>query len=130
MSVQHYRELIVWQKAMALAKLCYQVTKKFPRDELFGMTSQIRRAAASIPANIAEGNNRAHTKEYLNFISIAKGSLAEVETHLLLRREAELLPETDLQKCLALSDEIGRMLVALRTSLERRLCSSPLAPNP
>ena len=122
MSVQHYRELIVWQKAMSLAKLCYQVTKRFPREELFGLTSQIRRAASSIPANIAEGHSRAHTKEYLNHLSIAKGSLAEVETHLILSRDMELLGEADLQKCLALADEIGRMLVALRTSLERRLC--------
>jgi four helix bundle protein len=121
MSVQNYRELIVWQKAMSLARLCYQVTKQFPREELFGMTSQIRRAAASIPANIAEGSYRAHTREYLNHLSIAKGSLAEVETHLILSREVDLLSETDLQKCLALADEIGRMLVALRTSLERRL---------
>jgi four helix bundle protein len=62
MGVQHYRELIVWQKAMNLAKLCYQVVKRFPKEELFAMSSQIRRAAASIPANIAEGNGRAHTK--------------------------------------------------------------------
>jgi four helix bundle protein len=62
-SVQHYRQLIVWQKAMRLAKLCYRVTSGFPKSELFGMTGQIRRAAASIPANIAEGHGRAHTKE-------------------------------------------------------------------
>ncbi len=121
MSVQCYRELIVWQKALNLAKLCYQVTKKFPKDELFGITSQIRRAAASIPANIAEGNGRMHIKEYLNHLSIANGSLAEVETHLLLSREVELLSESDLQECLALANEIGRMLTALRTALERRL---------
>jgi four helix bundle protein len=121
MSVQHYRELIVWQKAMSLAKLCYQVTKKFPREELFGMTSQIRRAAASISANIAEGHSRTHTKEYLHYLSIARGSLAETETYLILSREVELLPEVDLQKCLALADEISRMLAALRTSLERCL---------
>jgi four helix bundle protein len=121
MSVQHYRELIVWQKAMNLAKLCYQVTKKFPKEELFGMTSQIRRAAASIPANIAEGNGRANTKEYLHHLSIARGSLAETETQLILSRDVELLPEADLQKCLTLADEISRMLAALRTALERRL---------
>jgi four helix bundle protein len=84
MSVKNYRELVVWQKAMGLAKLCYQVTKRFPKEEMFGMTSQIRRSAASIPANIAEGHGRTHTKDYLHFLSIAKGSLAEVETHLIL----------------------------------------------
>ncbi len=106
---------------MALAKLCYLVTKMFPKEELFGMTSQIRRAATSIPANIAEGNARWHTKEYLHHLSVARGSLAEVETHLILSREVKLLPEADLQKCLELADEISRMLSALRTSLERRL---------
>jgi four helix bundle protein len=121
MSVQNYRELIVWQKAMGLAKLCYQVTKRFPREEMFGLTSQIRGAAGSIPANIAEGQGRAHTKEYLNYLSIAKRSLAEVETHLILSRDVELLLEADLQKCLTLAEEIGRMLTALRTALERRL---------
>jgi four helix bundle protein len=121
MSVQHYRELIVWQKAMSLAKLGYQLTKSFPKDELFGMTSQIRRAAASIPANIAEGNGRAHTREYLNHLSIARGSLAELETHLLLSKEVELLKEADLHRCLSLADEISRMLTALRKALESRL---------
>jgi four helix bundle protein len=121
MSVQSYRELIVWQKAMSLAKLCYLVTKSFPRDELFGLTSQIRRAAASIPANIAEGHCRAHTKEFLNFLSIARGSLAELETHLILSNEVDLLKRDDLDRCSSLADEIGRMLVALRKNLQSRL---------
>ncbi len=121
MSAQHYRDLIVWQKAMSLAKLCYQVTKVFPKEEVFGLTSQIRRAAASIPANIAEGNGRAHTKEYLNHLSIARGSLAELETHLILSKEVELLKEAECQKCLALADEISRMLSALRRALECRM---------
>ena len=105
---------------MALAKLCYKLTKTFPKDELFGMTSQIRRSAASIPANIAEGHARAHTKEYLNHLSIARGSLAEVETHLILSHEVELLKKDDLDNCLSLADEISRMLAGLRKSLESR----------
>jgi four helix bundle protein len=121
MSIQHYRELIVWQKAMRLAKMCYHFTKSFPRSELFGMTIQIRKAAASIPANIAEGHGRAHTKEYLNHLSIARGSLAELETHLILSKEVELLKETNCQACLALTEEISRMLAALRKSLESHL---------
>lgn len=120
MKAQHYRELIVWQKSMALAKLCYQLTKVFPRDELFGMTSQVRRAASSIPANIAEGNARAHTKEYLNHLSIAQGSLAELETHLILSHNVELLKKDDLQNCLSLSAEISRILAGLRKSLQSR----------
>jgi four helix bundle protein len=106
---------------MSLAKLCYQVTKGFPKDELFGMTCQIRRAAASVPANIAEGNGRAHTKEYLNHLGIARGSLAELETHLILCKDVELLDEASLHQCLSQSDEISRMLSALRKALESRL---------
>ncbi len=85
------------------------------------MTSQIRRAAASIPANIAEGHCRANTREYLHHLSITRGSLAELETHLILSKDIELLNEADLQQCLSLADEIGRMLAALRKSLEARL---------
>ena len=73
MAVQSYQELEVWKVAMDLDTECYRVTKAFPKDELFGMTSQIRRSAASIPANIAEGQGREHTKEFLNHVSIAKG---------------------------------------------------------
>ena len=117
----NYRELDVWQKSMDLAKLCYEVTKQFPKDEMFGMTSQIRRAAASVPANIAEGNGRATTKDYLKHLSIARGSLLEVETHVILSNEVGLLPKTDTDRCLGLCDEIGRMLTGLRRSLEKRL---------
>jgi four helix bundle protein len=113
--------LVVWQKAMALAKLCYRVTKAFPKDELFGLTSQIRRAATSIPANIAEGHGRSHTKEYLHHLSIARGSLAGLETHLILSHDVAILSETDLNACLNMADEISRMLAALRTALRRRL---------
>ena len=84
MAVQSYQELEVWKVAMDLATECYRVTKAFPKDELFGMTSQIRRSAASIPANIAEGQGREHKKEFLSYVSIARGSLKELETHLLL----------------------------------------------
>ena len=121
MSVTHYRDLKVWQKAMALAKHCYEVTRALPKSELCGLTSQIRRAAASIPANIAEGNARIHTKEYLQHLSIARGSLAELETHLILAHEVELLAKWDLDACLTLADEISRMLAGLRSSLESRL---------
>ncbi len=84
MSIQNYKELEVWQIAMDLAETCYQITRGFPKEELFGLTSQIRRAAVSIPANIAEGHARHHTKEYLQFLGVARGSLMELETHLLV----------------------------------------------
>jgi four helix bundle protein len=78
---QSYRDLRVWQEAMALAELCYRHTRDFPREELFGLTTQIRRAAASIPANIAEGWGRESTGAYLQFLRIAQGSCKELETH-------------------------------------------------
>ena len=120
MTVKKYQDLVVWQKGMELAKLCYLLTGTFPREELYGLTSQIRKAAASIPANVAEGNARAHTKEYLNHLSIARGSLAEVETFLILSCEVGFLQRDALEEILPLCDEIGRMLAGLRTSLSRR----------
>jgi len=119
--IRSYRDLKVWQKAMDLAALCYQVTQRLPREELFGLTSQIRRAASSIPANVAEGHGREHTKEFLNHLSIARGSLMELETHLMLSQRVGLLQQAQLDGLLAPADEISRMLSGLRSSLERRL---------
>ncbi len=104
-----------------LARLCYESTGEFPRSEIFGLTSQIRRAGASIPANIAEGHSRSHTKEFLNHLSIAKGSLAELETHLILSQQIGFLTEERLALLLVQCDEISRMLASLRKSLEARL---------
>jgi four helix bundle protein len=120
MAVQHYRELKVWQAGMTLAEKCYEATRTFPKEEIFGMTSQIGRAAASIPANIAEGQGRQGTKELLNFVSIARGSLMELETHLQLSHRVSLLQKPKLDELLKLTDEISRMLSGLRTSLQRR----------
>jgi four helix bundle protein len=121
MGAKHYRELEVWQLAMDLAAECYQVTKPYPREELFGMTAQIRRAAASIPANIAEGQGRDSTKEFLHFLSIGRGSLMELETHLILSARIGLLSGPQLESLLSLTDRISRMLSGLRKTLEHRL---------
>jgi four helix bundle protein len=121
MTLKHYRELEVWQLAMDLAKECYRVTKAFPREELFGLTSQIRRAAASVPANIAEGQGRHHTKEFLNHLSMARGSLMELETHLILSQGVGLLSQGDLGNLLQVTDRVSRMMSGLRRSLQRRL---------
>jgi four helix bundle protein len=83
-SINSYRDLRVWQDAMTLAESCYRLTRQFPRDELFGLTSQIRRAAASIPANVAEGHGRESTGNFVQSLRVAQGSLKELETHLLL----------------------------------------------
>ena len=120
MPVQHYRQLIVWQKAMDLAELCYQITRTFPSEEKFGMISQIRRAAASVAANIAEGQGRYHIKEFLNHLSMARGSLMEVETFLLLSERVGYATSEQIQPLLSLSDEVSRMISGLRKSLESK----------
>ena len=119
MKLQSFRELIVWQKALRLAIEVYNVSKNFPREELYGLTSQIRRAAFSIPANIAEGYARRHLGEYLQFLSIAYGSGAELETGLIIIREIGLLPKKDFDKLMQLLDEVMRMLNALMKSLKK-----------
>lgn len=121
MTVTHYQDLEVWQAAMDLAEECYQGTRAFPKEEMFGMTSQIRRAAASIPANIAEGHGRATTKDFLNFLSIARGSLTELETHLLLAHRVGVLPQSKRDQLLQLTDRTSRMLSGLRKALLRKL---------
>lgn len=123
MSVQHYRQLLVWQKAMDLVEQCYEATKTFPIEERFGMTNQIRRAAVSVPANIAEGQGRFHTKEFLNHLSMARGSLLELETILLLSQRVGHLPQEALDPLLALCAEIGRMISGLRRTLNDRISS-------
>jgi four helix bundle protein len=121
MKIQSYRDLEVWKVGMELAAQCYQVTKSLPKEELFGLTSQIRRAAASVPANVAEGPGRNSTREFLNHLSVARGSLHELETHVLLAQQVGLLKETQTQPVLQLSERISMMLSRLRQSLERRL---------
>lgn len=117
MVVRHFRDLTVWQKSIALAEHCYQMTKAFPDSERYGMTSQIRRAAVSVPANIAEGAARSHTKEFLNYLSIARGSLAELETLLLLSHKVKLLKQSHVDQGLSQIDEVNRMLAGLKRSL-------------
>ncbi len=121
---RHYKDLLVWQKGMLLAKLVYKLTMRFPADERYGLTSQLRRAAVSVPSNIAEGQARQGTKEFLLFLSHAEGSLAELETQLLLSVELGFIQQTDVDSCLQEVDELQKMTVALK----RKLSSySPLA---
>lgn len=105
---------------MDLTVQCYQATRLFPKEELFGLTSQIRRAAASIPANIAEGQARETTGEYLNQLSVAKGSLCELETHLLLSERVGLLSPLQLQPLSEMCARVGQMLVRLQQALRRK----------
>ena len=89
--IQNFKELIVWKKSMTLANVVYTGTREFPKEERYGLTSQIQRCAVSIPSNIAEGNARIHMGDYIRHLSIARGSLAELETQLLLARDFEYL---------------------------------------
>lgn len=119
--VQSCRDLRVWQYAMDLAEACYLLTRPFPRDELFGLTSQIRRASASVPANIAEGYGRELTRSYMQSLRIAQGSLKELETHLLLSKRVGLLEEARLAEALEMSEAVGKMLRALIRTLNAKV---------
>jgi len=116
-----YQELEVWQKAMDLVTMCYQATAKFPKNEIYGLSSQLQRAAVSVPANIAEGRQRQHSKEFLQHLSIAYGSLAEVETHIQIAGRLNYLHEDQINNLLFKTAEIGKMLNGLRRSIEKRL---------
>jgi len=116
-SIKSHRDLTVWRKAMDVAREVYRLTDALPKKEEYRMTAQLIRAAISIPANIAEGNARGSRKDYANFVSIARGSAAELETLLTLVIEAGLAPASAVESLLAKLDEIGRMLNGLRRSL-------------
>ena len=120
MTIQSYRDLIVWQKAMELVVGCYRLAEIFPKTETYGLASQLRRAAVSIPANIAEGQGREHLGDYLHHLSIANGSLMEVETHLLLAEKLSFLTKQQIDPALAATAEVGRMLAGLTRSLKNK----------
>jgi four helix bundle protein len=117
MKLNSYQDLIVWRKSMELTKLVYAATAKFPASEQFGLVSQLRRAAVSIPSNIAEGFSRGSTKEFIQFINIALGSSSEVETQLLLSRDLGYLVEHAPFPPLT---EVRKMLVSLNKSLRSK----------
>jgi four helix bundle protein len=106
---------------MALSVLCYELTRAFPKEEIHGMTAQIRRASVSVPANIAEGHGREHTRSFVQFLRIAQGSLKELETHLMLAEQVQLVRPDALVQAYAMTDEIGRMLRALIRSLQDKI---------
>ncbi|MDZ4362702.1 four helix bundle protein [Brevundimonas sp.] len=116
-----HRELTVWRKGLDLACKVYELTRKMPKEEMYRMSGQIIRCSASIPANVAEGNARGTRRDYAHFVSIARGSAAELETFLLIIKRLGLAPDSDVDDLLAQSEEVGRMLTALRSSL---------SPNP
>ena len=115
--VMSYRGLIFWQKAMELVERVYRMTRAFPAEELYGLSSQVRRAAVSIPSNIAEGQARKSTAEFRNFLSIAQGSRAEVETQTLIALRLGYVSEHQIKEILSLLEEIAKMLNTLKSKL-------------
>jgi four helix bundle protein len=111
--VESYRDLIVWQQAIDLAVETYSLTKNWPKSELYGLTSQARRAATSIAANIAEGYGRDSTGNYQQFLRVAQGSLKEFETHLIIAGRIGIAQQSTVDQLLHRADSIGRMLRAL-----------------
>ena len=119
MYIQSFKELIVWNKSMELAKAVYERTREIPQSELYGLTQQIRRAAVSIPSNIAEGSQRKNLKEYTYFLRISYGSAAELETQLLLTRA--LFPPITISDLESMLNEIQKMLNVMLKKLEARI---------
>jgi four helix bundle protein len=115
--IRSYRDLVVWQKAMDLVERVYLVTRAFPREEVYGLTSQLRRSSVSIPSNIAEGQSRMTSGEFIQFLGIARGPLAEVETQLILAQRLDYLTMDSSKSLLDLGSDIGRLLNGLLRSL-------------
>ncbi|GJL95438.1 MAG: four helix bundle protein [Hyphococcus sp.] len=115
-----YRDLKVWQKAMDLAEICYEATREYPKEELYGLTSQMRRCSVSIAANIAEGYGRDSDGSFIQFLRISQGSLKELETHLILSGRLGLLQPDQVSILLERTDELGKMTRGLINSIQRK----------
>jgi four helix bundle protein len=125
--IKSYRDLQVWRLAINLSTEVYTTTSSFPKNETFGLCSQLQRAAVSVASNIAEGHARESTKEYLRFISIALGSLAELETQFIISNNLNYINQVNLDGILEKTSEIGRMLRGLQKSLKAKLLD-PTSP--
>jgi four helix bundle protein len=117
MAITHYKDLIVWQKAMDLVCLVYQTSKSFPKDELYGLTNQVRRTSCPSRQISLKGKARKSTAEFRQFLSVARGSLAEVETQLLIAQRLKYMRQTELTEIMALHEEISKMTSSLLSKL-------------
>ncbi|MBP3354649.1 MAG: four helix bundle protein [Bacteroidales bacterium] len=124
MKTSDYKELQVWQKAMDLVVEVYNIIKLLPKEETYGISDQIRRSAVSIPSNIAEGQSRNSSKEFIQFLSIARGSLAELETQLLICVKVNMLSNDNIDNILIATKEIGKMIKGLMNKLEAQLTTN------
>ncbi len=120
MEIKSYRDLRVWQSGMELVVMVYEISEKFPSKEIYGLTSQIRRAAVSVPSNIAEGHTRESTKEYLHHLSIAQASLAEVETQIEIAFRLKYCSQQELDHIQTNCSALGKQLYALRNALQKK----------
>ena len=125
----HYKELIVWQKSLLLVKHIYLVTQKFPSSELYGLVSQMRRAAVSAPSNIAEGQARNSSKEFAQFLAIAYGSLAELETQMIISKELGYATQQQFDEYTSLHDEVSKMLTSLKNKIMRLTANTQTSSN-
>lgn len=121
MALHSYRDLTVWQRAIDFVVDTYKLTGKFPRTELYGLVSQLQRAVVSLPSNIAEGAGRFHTREFIQHVGIARGSLFEAETQIIVAHRLGFAGADEVEPLLKAVDELGRLLHGLCASLERRL---------
>ena len=128
MTVKNYRDLVVWQKSMQLVKLVYQLVKMLPREETFALSNQMRRAAVSIPSNIAEGYDRNSRKEYVHFLNIARGSNSELRTQLQICVEIGYLTEEDVCNAIKTAEEVSKMISVITKKLSPDPCA--LTPEP
>jgi four helix bundle protein len=122
--VKRYSDLLAWQKAMDLVEEIYKITRAFPKEELYGLSSQLRRAAISIPSNIAEGHCRNGRREFVHHLSIALGSLGETETQFLIAARLGYIDTNTSQKLTAQASEVGKIIVGLMNSLEKHAVAS------
>lgn len=118
--VRNFRDLLVWQKAMDFVEECHRLTQNFPSHEKFGLSGQLQRSAVSVAANIAEGQGRQTTGEFLNFLSMSRGSLMEAQTHLLIAQCLHYVSDHDVQRVLDLAAAVARLLNGLIRSLRQK----------
>ncbi len=118
--MSHFRTLLIWQKSMTLVTTVYQTTKSFPKEELFGLTSQLRRCSISIPSNIAEGSGRESDKEYVRFLNISIGSLFELQTQLEIAKNIDYLTQEQFNKQYEDTRELERMLISFIKKVKER----------
>ena len=114
----HFKELIVWQKSINLVTEIYRITEKFPSNEIYGLTSQLRRASVSVPSNIAEGNTRRSKADYLQFLRIARGSCSEIETQIIISKNLEFIDDNTFETLILNIIEISKMINGLINSLK------------